>query len=127
MESDFHRLRRRKTDLDPRIWFLRIHDHGLVWLHIYELVIDLFYGFQGKFLVFSHFEFPAATPCIDESGHRLGRGGDLFLHQGDLRMGILVFEEQLRNIDISAVLIALMFLGELDDLKVSAADNVAYL
>jgi hypothetical protein len=42
-------LRRRKTDLDPRIWFLRVPDHGLVWLHIQELVIDLFYGFQGKF------------------------------------------------------------------------------
>jgi hypothetical protein len=52
MESDFHRLRRLKTDLDPRIWFLRIHDYGLVRLHIYELVIDLFYGFQGKFLIF---------------------------------------------------------------------------
>jgi hypothetical protein len=49
MESDFHRLRRRKTDLALRIWFLRIHDHGLGRLHIYELVIDLFYGFQGKF------------------------------------------------------------------------------
>jgi hypothetical protein len=52
MENDFHRLRRRKTDLALRIWFLRIHDHGLVRLHIYELVIDLFYGFQGKFLIF---------------------------------------------------------------------------
>ena len=51
MESNSHRLRRRKTDLDPRIWFLRIHDHGLVWLHIHDLVIDLFYGFQGKFSV----------------------------------------------------------------------------
>jgi hypothetical protein len=49
MESDFHRLRRRKTDLVLRICFLRIHDHGLVRLHIHELVIDLFYGFQGKF------------------------------------------------------------------------------
>jgi hypothetical protein len=41
---------RRKTDLDPRIWFLRVHDYGLGWLHIHELVIDLFYGVQGKFL-----------------------------------------------------------------------------
>jgi hypothetical protein len=41
---------RRKTDLDPRIWFLRVHDYGLGWLHIHELVIDLFHGFQGKFL-----------------------------------------------------------------------------
>ena len=50
MQSDFHGgLRRRKTDLDPRIWFLRIHDYGFVKLHIHELVIDLFYGFQGKF------------------------------------------------------------------------------
>jgi hypothetical protein len=43
-------LRRHKTDLDPRIWFLRVHDYGLGWLHIHELVIDLFHGFQGKFL-----------------------------------------------------------------------------
>jgi hypothetical protein len=50
MESDFHgKLRRRKTDLDPRIWSLRIHDYDFVRLHIHELVIDLFYGFQGKF------------------------------------------------------------------------------
>jgi hypothetical protein len=60
---------RSETDLDPRIWFLRIHDYGLVWLHIHELVIDLFYGFQGKFLVFSHFELPAPAPGINESGH----------------------------------------------------------
>ena len=93
MESDFHRLRWRKTDLDPRIWFLRIHDYGLVRLHIHELVIDLFYGFQGKFLVFSHFEFPAAAPGINESGHGLRRGSDLFLHQRDLCMGVFVFEE----------------------------------
>jgi hypothetical protein len=38
-----------QTDLDPRIWFLRVPDHGLVWLHIHELVVDLFYGIQGKF------------------------------------------------------------------------------
>ena len=37
-----------------------------------------------------------------------------------------MFEEQLRNIDIGAILIALMFLGEFDDLEVSAADNVSY-
>jgi hypothetical protein len=42
-------------------------------------------------------------------------------------MSVFVFEEQLRNIDIGAVLIALMFLGKLDDLKVSAADDVADL
>jgi hypothetical protein len=35
---------------DPRIWFLRIYDYGFGWLHIHELVNDLFYGFQGKFL-----------------------------------------------------------------------------
>src|SRR6266480_7193351 len=87
------RLRRRKTDLDPRIWFLRIHDHGLVWLHINELVIDLFYGFQGKFLIFSHFEFPATTPRINESGHGLRRGGDFALDQRDLHVGLLMFEE----------------------------------
>ena len=127
MESDFHRLGRRKTDLDPRIWLLRIHDHGLVWLHIYELVIDLFYGFQGKFLVFSSFELPASAPGINESGHRLRRSSDLFLHQRDLCTSIFVFEEQFGNIDICAVLIALMFFSELDDLKISAADNVADL
>jgi hypothetical protein len=29
---------------------LRIHDYGLGRLHIHELVLDLFHGFQGKFL-----------------------------------------------------------------------------
>jgi hypothetical protein len=69
MENDSLGLRRRKTDFDPRIWFLRIHDHGLIWLHIHDLVIDLFYGFQGKFLVFSHVELPTSAPSVDESGH----------------------------------------------------------
>jgi hypothetical protein len=41
---------RRKTDLDPRIWFLRIHDYGLVWLHIYELVVDVLASVQAKIL-----------------------------------------------------------------------------
>jgi len=62
MESDFHRLRWRKTDLDPRIWFLRVHDYGLGCLHIHELVIDLFYGFQGKFLIFSEVERVCLAP-----------------------------------------------------------------
>ena len=41
-------------------------------------------------------------------------------------MSVLMFEKQFRNIDVGAVLIALMFLSELDDLEVSAADNVSY-
>jgi hypothetical protein len=41
-----------KTDLDGLIWSLRIYDHGLVRLHIYALLPDLFYGVQGKFLNF---------------------------------------------------------------------------
>jgi hypothetical protein len=45
-------LRSGKTDLDRLIWFLRIHNHGLGRLHIHELVLDFFYGFQGKFLGF---------------------------------------------------------------------------
>jgi hypothetical protein len=45
-------LWRGKTDLDWYIWFLRIHDYGFGRLHIHELVLDLFYGFQGKFLRF---------------------------------------------------------------------------
>src|SRR5207244_10294585 len=101
-------------------------DYGFVRLHIQELVIDLFYGFQGKFLIFSHFELPAPAPGIDESGHGLRRGSDLFLYQSDLRPSVRMFEEQFRNIDVGAVLIALMFLGKLDDLKVSATDNVSY-
>src|SRR5438094_2933647 len=116
-----------KTDLDARIWFLRIHDYGFIWLHINQLVIDLFYGFQGKFLIFSHFKLPAPAPGINESGHGLRRGSDLFLHQRDLYMGGFVFEEQLRNIHPRAVLIAFVFLSELNDLKVSAANNGAYL
>ena len=42
-------------------------------------------------------------------------------------MGVLVFQEQFRNIDIGTVLIAFALLSELNDLKVRAADNVAYL
>ena len=41
-----------KTDLDRRIWLLRIHDYGLVWLHIHELVFDLLHRLQEKFLRF---------------------------------------------------------------------------
>jgi hypothetical protein len=43
-------LRRRKTDLDPRIWFLRIHDYGFVRLDIYELVVDVLASVQAKIL-----------------------------------------------------------------------------
>jgi len=52
---------RGKTDLDWFIWFLRIHDYGLGRLHIHELVLDLFYGFQGKFLRFFGFNRPASA------------------------------------------------------------------
>ena len=45
-------LRRGKTDLDRRVWLLRIHDYGLGRLHIHELVLDLFHALQGKFLGF---------------------------------------------------------------------------
>jgi hypothetical protein len=106
---------------------LRIHDYGLGRLQIHELVLDLFYGLQGKFLIFSHFEFPTSAPGINERGDGLRRGGDLFLHQCDLCVGLRVLEEQLGHIHIGAVLIAFAFLGELDDLKVGAADDVADL
>src|SRR5437867_898552 len=126
--SVFHSiLWRGKTDLDRRIWLLRIHDYGLGRLHIHELVLDLFYGLQGKFLIFSHFEFPTSAPGIKERGDGLRRGGDLFLHQCDLCVALLMFEEQLRNIDVGAVLIARVFFREVHDLEVSAPDDVADL
>ena len=50
--STWNFLWRGKTDLDRLIWLLSIDDHGLVWLHIYELLPDFFYGVQGKFLNF---------------------------------------------------------------------------
>src|SRR6266516_1468367 len=52
--STWNFLWRGKTDLDRLIWLLSIDDHGLVWLHIYELIFDLLDRFQGKFLIFSH-------------------------------------------------------------------------
>ena len=116
-----------EADLDRRIGLLRIHDYGLVRLHIHEPVFDLLVRFQGKFLVLSHFEFPMPAPGINERGHGLWRGGDLSLHQRNLYVTLLVFEEQLRNICIDAVLIPRVFLRELDDLELSAADNVADL
>jgi len=39
-----------KADLDPRIWILRVHDYGVGRLHIQALLLDPFYGVQGKFL-----------------------------------------------------------------------------
>ena len=120
-------LRRGETDLDWRIWFLRIHDYRLGRLHIDELVFDVFHGLQGKFLVFSYFKFPAAAPVIDECGHGLRRGGNLSLHQRDLRVTLRVFEEQLRYVLIDAVPIACAFFRELNDLEVSAANDVANL
>src|SRR5437899_169140 len=96
-------LRRGETDLDWRIWLLRIHDYRLGRLHIHEFVFDVFYGLQGKFLVFSYFKFLTPAPGINEAGHGLRRGGDLSLHQRDLRVTLLVFEEQLRYVLIDAV------------------------
>ncbi len=54
-------LRSGKTDLDCYIWFLHIYDYGFGRLHIHELVLDLFYGFQGKFLRFFGFNRPASA------------------------------------------------------------------
>src|SRR5439155_9982764 len=119
--------RRGKTDLDRRIWLLRIHDYRLRRLHIDELVFDVFHGLQGKFLVFSYFKFLTPAPGINEAGHGLRRGGDLSLHQRDLRVTLLVFEEQLRYVLIDAVPIACAFFRELNDLEVSAANDVADL
>jgi len=36
---------------------LRIHDYGIVRLHIHEFLLDLFHALQGKFLGF--FAHPA--------------------------------------------------------------------
>jgi prepilin-type N-terminal cleavage/methylation domain-containing protein len=51
--------------------------------------------FQGKFLIFSHLEFVAPTPGINKGGNRLRGGGHLFLHQGDLHLGLRMFQKQL--------------------------------
>jgi len=50
--SGFHSelLRHGKTDLDWYIWFLRIHDYGFGWLHIYELVVDVLASVEAKIL-----------------------------------------------------------------------------
>src|SRR5439155_20563421 len=117
--------RRGETDLDRRIWFLRIHDYRLCRLHFDELVFDVFHGLQGKFLIFSHFKLLAPAPGINESGHGLRRGGHLSLHQRDLGVTLRMFKEQLRYILVDAVPIACAFFRELDDLEVSAADDVA--
>jgi hypothetical protein len=41
-----------KTDVDRRVWLLRVHDYGLSRLHIHELVFDLLGRQQAKFLRF---------------------------------------------------------------------------
>src|SRR5437899_5109447 len=86
-------LRSGETDLDWRIWLLRIHDYRLRRLHIDELVFDVFHGLQGKFLVFSYFKFQAPAPRVNESGYGLRRGGNLSFHQRDLRVTLLMFEQ----------------------------------
>src|SRR4029077_2346404 len=119
---------RSKTDVDRRIWFLRIDDHSLGRLHFDQLVCPIsLSGGDRKFLIFSHFKFPAPAPGINEGGHRLGRGGDLSLYQCDLHVAALMFEQQLRYVLIDAILIACAFWGEVDDLEVSAANEVADL
>ena len=95
--STWNFLWRGKTDLDRLIWLLSIDDHGLVWLHIYELIFDLLDRFQGKFLIFSHFKFMPPAPSIDHGGNRLRRRGYLFLYQRDLRLRLLMLHEQLRD------------------------------
>src|SRR4029077_9043522 len=120
--------RRGETDLDRRIWFLGIDDHSLGRLHFDQLVcpISLSSG-DRKFLIFSHLKFPASVPGINEGGHRLRRGGDFSLYQCDLHVAALMFEQQLRYILIDAILIACAFWRELNNLEVSAADEVADL
>ena len=45
-------LRRHKTDLDPRTWFLRVHDYGLGWLHMTRFYLISSTGFKENFLRF---------------------------------------------------------------------------
>ena len=52
-------------------------------------------------------------------------GGDLFFHQCELHFGIFMFQEQLGDIDLGAVLIAFVFFDEFRDLKTRAADDVS--
>src|SRR5882724_4031628 len=119
--------RRSEADLDRCIWLLRIHDHVLRRLHIHELVFDLFYWFQRKFLIFSHVELQASAPIINEGGHGLRRGRDLSLYQCDLRMSGRLIDQQLRSVLLHPVPIAFTLLGKLHDLEISAADDITDL
>ena len=119
-------LGRSEADLNLRARVLRVYDHGLVGVHVDELVCPVaFSGCERKFLVFAHLKFLPATPGVNERGDGLRRGGDLSLHQRELRMILLVFEQQLRHIHLHPVLIPFLFFSELHDLKVGTSDHVA--
>ena len=76
-------------------------------------------------MIFSYFEFATAAPGIDEGGHRLRGGGDLFLHERQLHLGVFMLQEQLGDIDLGAILIAFVFFDEFRDLKARAADHIS--
>src|SRR6476620_11949196 len=116
----------RETDLYRCPWILSVRDHGFVRVHIDELVGPVpFSGGERKFLVFAYLKFLPATPGVNERGNRLRRCSDLTLHQRELRVILLVLEQQLRQIHLHAVLIPFLFFSELHDLEVGTAYHVA--
>jgi hypothetical protein len=46
-------LARGEADVDRRIWLLRIHNHGVVRLRNYELVVEALASVQAKILTIS--------------------------------------------------------------------------
>jgi len=54
-----------EADRDRRIGLLHIHDHGVVRLHIYELVFDLLVRVQAKFLRFFGANHETTTDDMD--------------------------------------------------------------
>src|SRR5437899_11729186 len=81
--STWNFLWRDKADLDRLIWLLSIDDHGLVWLHIYELLPDFFYGVQGKFLIFFLLTLCPQRVRIKTANHASLRRG-VRIHLGTL-------------------------------------------
>jgi hypothetical protein len=66
-EEFFHILWRGKTDVDRRIWCLRIHDYGLGRLHIYELVLICSMGFKENSYDFFLTSVGTITDCADDT------------------------------------------------------------
>ena len=77
-------------------------------------------------MIFSHLEFAAAAPLIGKGGNRLRGGRDLFFHQCERFFAVFMFEDQLGNIDIGAILIAGVFFDKFNELIAGAADGISH-